>query len=540
MQEFDTRWDEILLSMEQFPPDDILESLYKLRTRESEKLKTVLELCNSDIHQKKAKPEYPRLTSTVKRSFEQNLRTRIFEARNGEIESGISVKNQREQRCVHKGQGECWQWKANGQRSKGDKCSFRHDGNKRAEPTPPPAPSSETSTPQDVRNPAGSKKSWRPKSVRENISSVVQGTSQRFLHQSVLWKVTFPRVLVLQDKRVDADLLKSALMRRLINGLAKGLKRLVTKVQWLCWRRTSVIQEQGDLFWMLTLQIHDNWVLRVRGYGAAEDFIDFAEELKHFEAIRCVQFTKAVLRHASIRDQKPSLGMNCPGDPHQRSPNSPKFEDRSQEETEWQEQGAREAAWKLAKSVFKLKEQQRATFFSPSENRCLPASNLKLEEREFVVDSGASMHMINRKDLNSAELEAVPTSRSPTTVITANGEVQTNEEAIVYVKELDIFLTVKLLEDIPAVLSLGKLCVEHGYSYEWINSQANTPVSQEHLELSNVDFASSNGTSSLKWPMLYIFEDNEAVISMIIKGRRPAQRRFQDPQSCSWLVVRQK
>ena len=76
------------------------------------------------------------------------------------------------------------------------------------------------------------------------------------------------------------------------------------------------------------------------------------------------------------------------------------------------------------------------------------------------------MHMISTKDLNSAELETVTTSRSPMTVITANGEVQTNEEATVYVKELDIFLTVKLLEDTPAVLSLGKICDEHGYSYE--------------------------------------------------------------------------
>ena len=58
------------------------------------------------------------------------------------------------------------------------------------------------------------------------------------------------------------------------------------------------------------------------------------------------------------------------------------------------EQDAREAAWKLAKSVFMLKEQERATFFSPSENRCLPASNLKPGEREFVVDSGSSMHMM--------------------------------------------------------------------------------------------------------------------------------------------------
>ena len=56
-------------------------------------------------------------------------------------------------------------------------------------------------------------------------------------------------------------------------------------------------------------------------------------------------------------------------------------------------------------------------------------------------------------------------------VITANGEVQTHEEATAYVKELDVFLTVKVLENTPAVLSLGKLCDENGYSYEWINGQ---------------------------------------------------------------------
>ena len=94
--------------------------------------------------------------------------------------------------------------------------------------------------------------------------------------------------------------------------------------------------------------------------------------------IQRVKFTKAIARHTKIRDQNPSLGFFCSGEPHQRSPNAPKFEDRSQEETEWQEQGAREAAWKLAKSVLKLKEQERATFFSPSDNWCLPASNLKL------------------------------------------------------------------------------------------------------------------------------------------------------------------
>ena len=45
------------------------------------------------------------------------------------------------------------------------------------------------------------------------------------------------------------------------------------------------------------------------------------------------------------------------------------------------------------------------------------------------------MHMISKKDLNSAELDTLTTSCSPTTVITDNGEVQTHEEATVYVKE---------------------------------------------------------------------------------------------------------
>ena len=118
-----------------------------------------------------------------------------------------------------------------------------------------------------------------------------------------------------------------------------------------------------------------------------------------------------------------------------------------------------------------MKGENRATFFSPSENGCLPASTLKPEERKFVVDSRASMHMISKKDLNDAEMDTLTKSCSPTIVITANGEVQTHEEAIVYVKELDIFLTMKVLDNTPAVLSLGKLCDENGYSYEWINGQ---------------------------------------------------------------------
>ena len=215
--------------------------------------------------------------------------------------------------------------------------------------------------------------------------------------------------------------------------------------------------------------------------------------------------------------------MICPGDAHQRNPNAPKFEDRSQEETEWQERCAREAARRLAKSILKLKEKNKAAFFSPSENWCLPApSNLEPEEREFVVDSGASMHMISKKDLNSADMDTLTTSRSPTTVKTANGEVQTHEEATVYVKEMDIFLTTKVLEDTPAVLSLGKLCDEHGYSYEWIENfvpivvpglstssstslSSSTSMTPSRQEIDHLTSSSSSSTS----PTMTVSSDNE-------------------------------
>ena len=55
------------------------------------------------------------------------------------------------------------------------------------------------------------------------------------------------------------------------------------------------------------------------------------------------------------------------------------------------------------------------------------------------------MHMISKKDLSEAEMDTLTKSCSPTIVITANGEVQTQEEAIVYVKELDILSAAAIL-----------------------------------------------------------------------------------------------
>ena len=129
-------------------------------------------------------------------------------------------------------------------------------------------------------------------------------------------------------------------------------------------------------------------------------------------------------------------------EPRDRNPCAPKFED-------WtlQEKPRNKKEWDLANNVlFPLRK--------------------KPKEQEFVVDSGATMHMLGKKDLSSSELDTLRKSRNSTTVITAAGEMRTNEEAQAYTDEI-LIATVQILNDTPAVLSPGKLCEEHGCSYEW-------------------------------------------------------------------------
>ena len=199
-----------------------------------------------------------------------------------------------------------------------------------------------------------------------------------------------------------------------------------------------------------------------------------------------------------------------------------KFEDRSPGGTARQERCVRGDAWRLAKNLLKLKETDKATFFSPTNDKLkkedkaifyshseewimLAASAINPEEREFVVDFGANMHMVSKKDLNKAELESVRISQNPTVVMTASGEVPAKEEATVYVRELDLFVTVKLLENTPAVLSLGKLCEEFGYSYHWTSGQEPHPIktgktfhcdTSNHVPFVETGLSTSPSTSS--------------------------------------------
>ena len=98
------------------------------------------------------------------------------------------------------------------------------------------------------------------------------------------------------------------------------------------------------------------------------------------------------------------------------------------------------------------------------------ASTIMPVDRVFVVDFGASMHMVSRKDINSAQLETVQASKSPTTVVTGSGEVLTKEEATVYVKELDLFVS-NASRRYTGRSFARKLCENHEYNYYWTSGQ---------------------------------------------------------------------
>ena len=87
------------------------------------------------------------------------------------------VKNQGTKQREQRSLGDCWQWKAIGQCSKGDNCSFRHDINKRAKSTQPnPTPSA--STRQNVKNASRTNSPGGRRQVVERLDGPARITSK--------------------------------------------------------------------------------------------------------------------------------------------------------------------------------------------------------------------------------------------------------------------------------------------------------------------------------------------------------------------------
>ena len=102
----------------------------------------------------------------------------------------------------------------------------------------------------------------------------------------------------------------------------------------------------------------------------------------------------------------------------------------------------RRVARDLAKSIQKVKNTDRATFYSPllkPGQRRRPLQNLQRNENSWLTLEHQWTCWAKR-----IWPQTKWRSRNPTTVITASGEVQASEEAQAYLHDLDLFVTVQI------------------------------------------------------------------------------------------------
>jgi len=90
-----------------------------------------------------------------------------------------------------------------------------------------------------------------------------------------------------------------------------------------------------------------------------------------------------------------------------------------------------------------------------------------LRPRRYIVDSGASFHLVDPRTLTKKEKMTIEDIVTPIIIETANGEVIVSQRCRVRVVELKLDIWAYLHEDTVCVLSLGLLVDRAGFSYSW-------------------------------------------------------------------------
>ena len=212
--------------------------------------------------------------------------------------SRIKGTKQRGQRIL----GDCWQWESNGQCSRADNCRFRHDINKRGKMTQSNASpnsfmqqneriASRTRSPRG-RSPSGRMSRWPCKDYRKRTCT--NSFCEKWHPPECLFYKSengcrFGERCSYAHRQVEEQPSKWSKKNGDKSAVAilKNTRQLGCVFQDMEPRKTSSILRKSS---------------NIR------------------KPIRRVKFTKAIARQTKIRDQNPSLGYTCPGEPHQRSP----------------------------------------------------------------------------------------------------------------------------------------------------------------------------------------------------------------------------
>ena len=108
-----------------------------------------------------------------------------------------------------------------------------------------------------------------------------------------------------------------------------------------------------------------------------------------------------------------------------------------------------------------LLDEDSAMFRTSSPSNCQP------RPRRYIVDSGASFHLVDPRTLTKKEHSTIEDIEVPIPIETANGEVTVSQRCRVRVIELNIEVWAFLHVDTVCVLSLGLLVDRNGFTYNW-------------------------------------------------------------------------
>jgi hypothetical protein len=105
--------------------------------------------------------------------------------------------------------------------------------------------------------------------------------------------------------------------------------------------------------------------------------------------------------------------------------------------------------------------------FELSEPAASPAKRPAESNIRFIADTGASLHLVDRKSLTEQQLKRMKKASKATALNTANGLVWSTDVIDLYIKELNIYITAHVLDSTVPVLSTGLLVKEHNFDFIW-------------------------------------------------------------------------
>ena len=403
VKDFDVKWDHALLSVSKVPWDLILEGLYKSKLENSVQLQIVMALCM--IKKRCSKSKEPSLIVINwkllwKLHIDQLNENSKLQVREWCCGKRIGYQeSKKETEPTLRGQWESvYLWKAHGQCSQGDSWTNKDDRDKHPQ-----------------RDQAVNRKAlWTRVKFHAGSNSV----EIRHVNSGILpcvWIASLKNDVYMATN-VISDMLRHKESPEVQKDQLPYWRSLHNRVVYL---KILIRKFYSTWIWKIGNETHRQILHRTPGTK-----LKFGKERVHREELsKSVRLMSVVLARQN-------------------------FEERSYGETLTHERCARKTAWDLSKQyINKLKNSDKATVYIPGEVKGMPAptTSKRPEEWEVVVDSGASMHMMSKKELSSEEMGAIKRSITPTVVFSANGE--------------------------PAVQSQGKLCEDHGHSFEWVSGQ---------------------------------------------------------------------